>query len=290
MKSVEIVFQDMPTARGRAGQSFFFDPAWVAPCHFHPSPEFNLVLEGEGTYVVAGETLRVRSGTLLWFAPGVAHGIVNVSLDFRMRAMHFDRAFAEIVANRGPRPVGWETSAKSIDPARLVSAKDVLAIDERCAALARVEWPCYAGSPELTARILSTVKAAFALGSRASGSACHPAVARATHLLERDPGLRRRALAQNVGLSEAELSRKFERGVGASLPLYRNRLRVARVAELWSRGERNLTRVAFQAGFGSYSQFHRVFVELTSCPPQEYFFKGQSAQWLSLCHPLPHCA
>ena len=51
---------------------------------------------------------------------------------------------------------------------------------------------------------------------------------------------------------------------------YRNRLRLEKFVALLDRGETNLLDAALEAGFGSYSHFHRVFRARLHVTPREY--------------------
>ena len=55
------------------------------------------------------------------------------------------------------------------------------------------------------------------------------------------------------------------------LVAYRNRVRVRRFFELASTGRLTLLAACLEAGFGSYPQFHRVFVAETGRTPRDYF-------------------
>ena len=54
------------------------------------------------------------------------------------------------------------------------------------------------------------------------------------------------------------------------LVAYRNRVRVRRFLELASTGRLTLLAACLEAGFGSYPQFHRVFVAETGRTPRDY--------------------
>ena len=62
----------------------------------------------------------------------------------------------------------------------------------------------------------------------------------------------------------------FKRELGVGLVAYRNRLRLRRFLELASSGRTTLLAACLEAGFGSYPQFHRVFVAETGQTPREY--------------------
>jgi AraC-like DNA-binding protein len=102
-------------------------------------------------------------------------------------------------------------------------------------------------------------------------SARHPAVASAVRMLTNDPSLGGVAIAKKLGVSLSRFARVFKTDMGLSLVDYRNQLRLDRFLSLVDSGGTNLLEAALAAGFGSYSQFHRVFRALRGTSPREYF-------------------
>jgi AraC-like DNA-binding protein len=98
----------------------------------------------------------------------------------------------------------------------------------------------------------------------------HPIVAGTLRLLAKDPSLVGKELAAELGLSVSRLARVFKEQMGMSLVEYRNRLRLERFDVLLDEGGENLLEAALAAGFGSYSQFHRVFRALRGMTPKQY--------------------
>jgi AraC-like DNA-binding protein len=84
-------------------------------------------------------------------------------------------------------------------------------------------------------------------------------------------------LARELGISPGHLARSFKTEMGVSVVKYRNRLRIERFFSLVDQGGANLLDAALGAGFGSYSQFHRVFRKLIGTTPREYLI-GRRAQ------------
>jgi AraC-like DNA-binding protein len=286
MTAVDVIFQEMPAIGERGGHSFYFDPAFVLPCHYHPTPEFNLVLEGQGTFYVAGQVVPVTRNSLLWYPPGQAHGLLSASAGFRMRALRFDRCFLEAVAHRNLHAGATKSMPQAAGVRRALSDEEVRRIEARCRSLGDFEWPCYTGPLEILAAIYRLLALSFVTAQRGRARRLHPAVARAVALLEADPSFSRQALARAAGVSPGELSRRFPTHVGTSLSEHRNRLRLGRFIDLREHGEHNLMRAAAQAGFGSYSQCHRVFVEHMGCSPRDYWGRTNDRPWLRHCYSL----
>lgn len=78
------------------------------------------------------------------------------------------------------------------------------------------------------------------------------------------------AIGKVLGLSPSRLARVFKGEMGMSLVEYRNRLRLERFSVLLDKSANNMLSAAMQAGFGSYAQFHRVFVAVRGSSPREY--------------------
>ena len=96
---------------------------------------------------------------------------------------------------------------------------------------------------------------------RLSSARENPQVVRAAQLLGCDPTLSGKELASTLGVSQSTLARLFARELGMSLVDYRNHLRLDRFFALVDPAGGNLLEAALDAGFGSYTQFHRVFRE-----------------------------
>lgn len=95
-------------------------------------------------------------------------------------------------------------------------------------------------------------------------------VGRAAEMLSKDPALSAEELGARLGLSASRMARVFKAEMGVSLVEYRNRLRLERFSGLLDQNGDNLLAAALSAGFGSYAQFHRVFVALKGTTPGKF--------------------
>ena len=95
-------------------------------------------------------------------------------------------------------------------------------------------------------------------------------VSSTVEMLNREPGLGGSEIAKTLNVSQSRLGRMFKAVKGMSLVDYRNRLRLERFVALLDQGETNLLEAALEAGFGSYSHFHRVFRAQLHATPREY--------------------
>jgi AraC-like DNA-binding protein len=59
--------------------------------------------------------------------------------------------------------------------------------------------------------------------------------------------------------------------MGVTLGAYRTRLRLLKFVEAVDAGADSLLSAALEAGFGSYSQCHRVFHRTLGCAPRAFF-------------------
>jgi AraC-like DNA-binding protein len=107
-------------------------------------------------------------------------------------------------------------------------------------------------------------------GADASQSLPESLVTSVVALLDDDPGLAGKQLAAALNTNLSQLCRVFRILMGMSLVDYRNRLRLRRFEALLDRGGGTLMAAVREAGFGSYSQFHRVFRAHTGAGPREY--------------------
>jgi AraC-like DNA-binding protein len=76
--------------------------------------------------------------------------------------------------------------------------------------------------------------------------------------------------AEACGLSESHLSRLFHRSTGMTFQEYVRRCRLEEACKLLTTTDRSITRVAFESGFQSISQFHRSFRAVYKERPLEY--------------------
>lgn len=103
-----------------------------------------------------------------------------------------------------------------------------------------------------------------------SASPRSAAVARAAQMLAEDPALTSQALGARLRMSSSRVARRFKAEMGMSLVEYKNRLRLQRFFELMDDTNDNLLEAALMAGFGSYAQFHRVFLARQGMTPGKF--------------------
>jgi AraC-like DNA-binding protein len=77
-------------------------------------------------------------------------------------------------------------------------------------------------------------------------------------MIAQDPGVGVDQIARRLAVSRRRVTRLFEATLGVSLPEYRNRARLDRVAFLIAKGDMSLPEAAVAAGFTSDAQFQQV--------------------------------
>jgi AraC-like DNA-binding protein/ligand-binding sensor protein len=82
--------------------------------------------------------------------------------------------------------------------------------------------------------------------------------------------LRLRDVAEHVHVSPNYFSRFFKNGTGIGFSEFLARIRVENAKDSLANPVLLITEVAYQAGFGSLSQFNRVFHRFVGCSPKEY--------------------
>jgi AraC-like DNA-binding protein len=97
-----------------------------------------------------------------------------------------------------------------------------------------------------------------------------PVVVKVAQLLADDPAMTGDDLGAKLRLSVSRIARLFKSEMGMSLVEYRNRLRLERFSTLLDRKGANLLEAALAAGFGSYAQFHRVFLAQRGLTPGKF--------------------
>jgi AraC-like DNA-binding protein len=238
------------------------------PRHRHVALELNLVIGGRGHYEVDGGCHPLTAGTILFIPPGSDHHLEERTPDFEMWILALQPA---LLARACAEPAGraFLEAIAGGDCARLLAQDDARWLGREIARFADT------GSDDFRdaglAYALAGGREAFA---RARGtplaSAISGEVQQAMALLDGDPGLSRSEIADSVGADPDGLSHAFKRELGVGLVAYRNRVRVRHFLELAATGRTTLLAACLEAGFGSYPQFHRVFVAETGQAPRAY--------------------
>jgi AraC-like DNA-binding protein/mannose-6-phosphate isomerase-like protein (cupin superfamily) len=284
-----LMLEDLKLGKGYDGFLYLAESTRNPPklkSHHHIELELNLVVQGTITYVVSGRRFTFQPGTLLWLFPEQEHQLVDRSDN----AQNYVAVFKPSLIARSCRTDAYEglKQKKNRDAGVLNTLLEPGSFD----LIRRTMDSLMQGS--LDADLLNR-EAGFGVGSgfsfehhdpdglnaglhyllllcwrtqrtvRVLGDAVilHAAVRRALKLLsEGDWDRDLSQLAKSCGVSQAYLSRKFHRQIGVPLSRYRNSLRLARFWEQYRQPEeKTLAEAVYAAGFGSYTQFYKVFTQ-----------------------------
>jgi AraC-like DNA-binding protein len=262
--------------------------------HRHAELELNLVVRGSISYVVAGRRLTFGRRTLLWLFPSQEHQLVGRSSDAQM----YVAAFKPSLIRRSCHSPAYEGLMRDAPPAGGVlhtvlpletfdllrktmdglmeAAPDPDILNREAGFGVNPGFRYGHGDPDglnagLRHLLLLGWRCQSAGTSPGGAVAVHSAVMRALEVLsEGNEKVRLGDLARECGASGAHLSRMFTRQIGLPMNRYRNSVRLSRFLELYrGPGHRTITGAVYDAGFGSYAQFHRVFTRAYGCGPRE---------------------
>lgn len=230
--------------------------------HSHDELELNLVLGGRGTYFLDDTHHDLAPGTLVWLLPGQRHRLMR-SPDFDIWVLHID-----------PRHLGAEFLGDiSTRSCCTLATEDVIALDRL---LSHV-------SQDMQEPTLYRIGLEYAVRSAhyiAMNSDCpiqitpHPAVLKALSFLRANTDVpSSAALAKSCGVSQNYLGELLVAQTGRGFVEWRNRARLERFHLLYAQ-RNDLLSSALAAGFGSYPQFHRVFLNIIGVTPGQWAKNG----------------
>jgi AraC-like DNA-binding protein len=232
--------------------------------HFHGQLELLLVKRGSTLERVGSRVERAHAGQMLWHLPGLPHRQIEASSDLDLRVLHFEphllRDSAALFLSISGRPL-VEPSSRDFD--RLLDYCDATTDEHGNALIDRTR--------ELELAL------AFALEVTRSGHddrRQNSLVELACGLLLEDPSLDRDRVCRVLDVSGGYLSRRFAAELGTSFQDQRSRLRLTRFVTEATRTRRSWLEASLAAGFGSYSQLHRVFCRAAGSAPLDYLTRG----------------
>lgn len=295
------MFADLKLAKAYDGLIFLAETERNPPyirSHHHRELELNLVVRGSITYVLRGRRHSFPSGTMLWIFPYEEHQLVDRTPD----SQYFVAVFKDGVVNRtlhdarfGDLRIATTADHESNNRCRRLRLSDFESLRQIMTMLMEGaldpdtlnrEAGYGAGStfrfahndPDmlnagLAFLLLRAWKCFLAGVPSDSAVQMHPGVMKALGILStQTDDLALSAVSAQCGVSSQYLSRMFREQVGVPLTKYRNTVRLNRFMELFT-GPKRLTMLeaVYEAGFGSYAQFFKVFVQSFGTSPSRYF-------------------
>jgi AraC-like DNA-binding protein len=270
--------------------------------HRHAELELNVVVEGTCSYVMNGQRFTFSQRTLLWLFPKQEHHLVDRSDNLQLYIAVFKPSLIErschlpefqglkhepqehdkILSTRLD-PKTFDLICKNMD-FLMEGSLDSDILNREAGYGAASDFQFEHRDPDtlnagLHYLLLLCWRAQLAGKAAQQSIALHPAVRRALKILSesnRDQDLDQ--LAAACGASKSYLSRTFHLQVGVPINRYRNSLRLARFFEHYrcSCGQ-SLTDAVYAAGFGSYAQFYKVFIQAYGQGPRECLLSGKTS-------------
>ena len=230
--------------------------------HRHAELEFDLVVRGSGSFTLDNENYVLKPGTLIWLVPGQRHRLVRgPHLEMWVVSVRPDLVDVGRIEDLGARPSRLLPGHELVDLDRLLSqvaqdSDEPSVYNAGIIYLTMRAWRASRDTPSATRRPM------------------HSAVARALLLLRQSGGaMSLSQLAKEAGVTSPYLSRLLIEHSARSFVEWRNRIRLERFIAQYRPGD-NLLSTAFNAGFGSYARFHRVFNDIVGCSPSEWIKRG----------------
>lgn len=270
-----MTFERLHFEKGRSGFITRFKPNWEGErprLHRHRELELNVVGGGTGIYYIGGDQYSIGPGNMVWLFSGQPHVLADTSLDFQMWVIVFRTSFVR----RMSQP-DWTQVLRKRDPGEVYVRslnRDIYGrLDGLCERLSETAAD---DNPYFNACLACLLREAWettrSSNPLAVSGKVHPAVERAVQSLT--VGTLDKPfedLARESGISYSRLGHLFREQMGETLGDYRNRLRIQRFQFLASNHpERTLLDCVLEAGFGSYSQAHRVIRDFTGKAPKEF--------------------
>ena len=249
-------------------------PCASMPSHWHDQVEINYALGGSLTYLLAGSVVRVPPGRLSLFWAGVPHSVVS-----RTEVEEFYWVYVPLVwVLRLGLPSSFMRhlmSGKMICDAEPLEA-DRPMLDRWSDELPRVDD----ARRRLIIREVETRVMRLALAQTGEASGEHvpsqygqvrKVSEMARFIAENHAGpLHLRDVARHVGLHPNYAMTLFRRHYGMTLSTYLTRLRVCKAQHLLISTNWEVSRFAFEAGFGSISRFYEAFKAVSGRTPRQY--------------------
>lgn len=257
------LYQPFPMLKGRDAQAWRHQPAFRRPRHFHDEPELNVVVRGRCIMGVGERSVSMGPGEVIFLQPGQDHVMLEASTELEL----FVVALTPRLAARAGIATPKRTSVLRLDPGTTQQLQEVLGASNGLEDTS--------ASDALLAAHFLKLSDEFELAD----ALCRKTIAAFRH----DLAQTQETVAARFNVHPSEVSRVFGRELGLHLVTYRGRMRLIDFIHRIDLGQTMIS-AALEAGFGSYSQCHRVFRAAFGCSPSEYF-KGQRERLDAIVEP-----
>ncbi|MEM8533997.1 MAG: helix-turn-helix transcriptional regulator [Chloroflexota bacterium] len=239
--------------------------------HKHDELECNLIVQGRGAYLVGEQRVDLQPNSILWLFPEQEHLMLDQTDDFKIWILVMKPDYlAQLCVDETSQTLLERKPTGSF--LRHVSQPQFDQLLALCQTVADTQEKiaCYNAG---LGYLLMAAWSAFQEGSVVPLNApIHPVIERIVKYIRTDQSPNDlETVAALVGLAPETVSRLFKRQMGISLTAFRNRCRVDRFLDLYGHGHTlTMLEAATMAGFGSYAQFYRVFVQVMKITPAAY--------------------
>ena len=238
-------------------------PGLSAVWHTHSAVEANLIIAGRGVYFLDHAQYDLSPGVLVWLQPNQSHRLMpGPDLAMWLLTCSSDRCERDLLEDIAAHPH------------RVLARDDAIALDRLFSHISQDadEPRLYRSAIDYALRSARHVSIS---GADAATKPLHPAVVTALRVLRDWPDVASAAaLAAKCGVSQDYLRELLTEQTGRGFVEWRNRSRLERFQILYPQSGDLLT-AALAAGFGSYAQFHRVFIDVVGVTPGEWV-KGRA--------------
>lgn len=269
--------------------------------HRHKELEMNIILKGSAEYILADQCYKLTPGNLVWLFPGHDHQLTKTDENFEMFVVCFKEELFQnntflqekyqILSEQNPTGsfcrrismTSTEKLAKICQSLCDLHTEDVSSPAYYYAGQAfgfENNSPCLHSDPVLLNAGLSYLMTIgwhlfLTEGAIEKNEVINPFVERAIDLLneypEKEFGLTE--LSSECGVSCSRLSRLFNEQMGLSIVDYKNKLKIELFLNcIKENPEYSISEACYKVGFGSYSQFYKIFKKIFGISPKAYFF------------------
>lgn len=241
----------------------------LTPLHSHPSYMFILPFNDETSVKIDGKTIRARPGKLSALSPGIEHHELPADSPPRYIAIFMERGFFEGQLSGYPVERSLVFRGESYDtPPNLLSLLKQFMIEADSGGPGS-EAVLHGLSLGICHSIIRSVFTIRTLNDRIT-----PRVEIDKAVEHMHSGLAGkitvRDLAKIACMSQTHFTRVFKKELGKTPIEYLNRIRMERVKKLLMAGDKSITEIALECGFGSAAYLSASFRKTYKLSPADY--------------------
>lgn len=267
-----IRYMDYKTALERPRELFMYDVLTLL-----------IVESGKATYIADNVFIELSPRSVVWFFPRQKRTLYHRTRDFKMWVIEFTSDFLQATCTEQHDAILKKRKEKEFY--RLIPSQEfklmrrilheILNLGEKGSESVLGNE----GENDLfNAGLHYILQHCWYIFRTTKNEPCHeeihPAISKAICLIcgEDSDNISISQLAQQCGISASRIVPLFRKEVGVTITEFRNRQKLDRFFIHYSpNGPHTLMSAAFDAGFGSYAQFYRVFRQFIGVSPKEYF-------------------